>query len=134
MSPEILQEAIKLARKLGHIFVATANGQGLPHVAAAGRMEIASGGLLAVTSWFCPETVVNLKENKYISLVIWERKTDAGFQLLGELDNIEELGILDGFAPEIETKEVLPQVQRQLLVRVNRIIEFKHGPHSDREK
>jgi hypothetical protein len=65
--------------------------------------------------------------------VVWDTKTDTGFQLLGRTEAMEELGILDGYVPEIEGKSPLPQIQRQLLVRVSKVIDFKHAPHSDLE-
>lgn len=134
MNVETLNKVVALAQSLRHIFIATADTDGLPHIAAAGGIAINPGGLLAVTSWFCPATVINLKKNKRISLVVWDAKSDTGFQLLGNLQDMQEVGILDGYDPEIESKAPIPQVHRQLLVRVEKIIEFKHAPHSDIEE
>lgn len=131
MDMDKIKEALTLAEKLRRIFVATADSKGLPHIAAAGKLLLNPDSTIAVTSWFCPTTVANLQENKQISLVIWDKDQDRGFQLLGEVKDMLELGVLDGFAPEIELKSILPQVQRQLLVEVKKVIEFKHAPHSD---
>jgi hypothetical protein len=40
---------------------------------------------------------------------------------------------MDGYAPEEEKGPPLPQIKRQLTVRVEKIIDFRHAPHSDKE-
>ena len=72
MKSEILRSAISLAEKLGHIFVATADSGGTPHVAAAGKLAYDSKDHVSVAAWFCPGTLANLKNNKQISLVVWD--------------------------------------------------------------
>ena len=134
MNKKTLTQAVALARKLQHVFVATADGKGLPHMAAAGKLALAPEGRVAVAAWFCPTTVANLQMNRRVALVVWEPKGDIGYQLLGETEKVEEIAMMNGYAPGIESKSSLPQVERQLLVRVDRIIDFKHAPHSDVEE
>jgi hypothetical protein len=52
-----LDDAIGLAEKLGHVFVATADSSGMPHVAAAAQIKRISDGQVALSAWFCPGTV-----------------------------------------------------------------------------
>jgi len=87
-----------------------------------------------VAAWFCPGTVANLEENRRISLVVWDPLRDLGYQLLGETEKVEELAMMDGYAPGEEKNPPLPQVERQLTVRVDKITDFRHAPHSDREE
>lgn len=131
MKAEKLGEVVHLAEKVGHVFVATADPGGMPHITAAGKLELAPEGRVTVTEWFCPGTVANLHANKCISVVVWAKDFDSGYQLLGRLDKIKNLGILDGYAPGLEGEPPLPQVEKQLLIKVEKIIEFKLGPHSD---
>lgn len=133
MNVEKLNKALEMAVKMRHIFVATADKIGQPHIAAAGSLTLTASGAVGVSSWFCPETVSNVGENKYISLVVWDSNKDIGFQLVGRVEDIQDLGILDGITPQIEMKKLFPQVKRQLLVRVEKVIEFTHAPHSDVE-
>ena len=123
--------AIQLAKKIEHIFVATADSSGIPHVAAANELSHDSEEHVSVAAWFCPGTLSNLLSNKQISLVVWDPADDQGFQLLGEVEQIEELAMLNGFAPEIEAQTPMPQVERKLHVRVDKVIRFSHAPHSD---
>ena len=129
-----IQNAAALADKLKQVFVTTADSDGLPHVAAAGKMRLASNERVEVSSWFCPGTVTNLQHNRRISLVVWDAVEDTGYQLVGEVEKVEESAFLNGYAPEEETSSSLPQVERQLLVRVDKVIGFSQDPHSDVEE
>ena len=133
VSQEIVQSAMSLGQKLKHVFVATADAEGLPHVAAAGRISLSNEGLIAVAAWFCPGTLLNLRQNRKVSLVLWDAVEDVGYQLLGMVEKVEESAMLNGYVPEMEKKDPYPQVERRLLVRVDKIIAFSHAPHSDLE-
>jgi len=134
IKPDIIQSAIILGQKLGHVFVATADSKGLPHVAAAGRLSLGTDGLLTVAAWFCPGTVVNLEHNTKVSLVVWDAAADTGYQLLGNVEKVEETAMLDGYLPEMESTGPSPQVERQLFVKVDKVIGFSHAPHNDLEE
>jgi hypothetical protein len=88
-----------------------------------------------LTEWFCPETVTNLSgPNHRLSIVIWEGKTDEGYQLIGEMKKEEDLAYLDGYGPGLEEKNPVPQVERKLTIRIGKIIDFRLAPHTDREE
>jgi len=133
MKMEKLEKAVDLSQRIGFVCVATADGRGMPHIATAGKMELADGGQLAITEWFCPGTMSNLLTNNFVSIVVWDRDSDSGYQMIGKLERIEELGILNGYAPDIESGPPLPQVKRRLLIKVQKITDFRLGPHSDAE-
>jgi hypothetical protein len=134
MNKKTLNQAVALAQKLQHVFIATTDGRGLPHLAAAAKLALTPEGRVAVSAWFCPTTVANLERSRRVSLVIWDPKVDIGYQLLGETEKVQEIAMMNGYAPGLESKSPLPQVERQLLVRVDKIIDFKHAPHSDIEE
>jgi hypothetical protein len=134
MKIDSLQKAVRLAETTGCVFIATSDAKGMPHLAAAGKLSHAGKKNVTVTEWFCPGTVANLDANKCVSIVVWDKESDNGFQMLGQLEKIEDLGVLDGYAPGLEGKPPLPQVQRRLLIRIEKILDFKQGPHSDIEE
>jgi len=41
--------------------------------------------------------VANLRENPSLSIVVWDRASDLGYQVIGELEKIEEAAMMDGF-------------------------------------
>ena len=133
MKTEKLEKAVDLSQRIGFVCVATADRRGMPHIATAGKMELADEGQLAITEWFCSGTTSNLQTNNFVSIVVWDRDSDSGYQMLGRLEGVEELGILNGYAPDMESGPPLPQVERRLLIKVQKIIDFKLGPHSDEE-
>ena len=128
-----LRRASKLAERIGHIQVATVGQDGVPHMTVAGKLAIDPEGLVEVTAWFCPMTVENLSMNRAISLVIWDPAADKGYQLLGMTERLEDMAYLDGYIPEQEDDVPIPQVMRKLVIRVDKILDFRHAPHSDIE-
>ena len=135
MKIEMLRETVRLAHAAGFVMIATSSEQGMPHITAAGRLELIDENEadIAVTEWFCPGTVANLQKNKHVSIVVWTKKLETGFQLLGQLTGVRDIGILDGYSPKREGEHPLPQVEKRLLIKVERILEFRLGPHSDVE-
>ena len=134
MKVDSLEKVVRMAKDLGYVFIATADRKGMPHMAAAGKLEYAGGQNVTVREWFCPGTVANLDDNKCISIVAWSRQPDTGFQLLGTVTKILDIGVLDGYAPELERGHPMPQVEKELLIKVEKIIEFKLAPHTDLEE
>ena len=77
---------------------------------------------------------MNLEHNLRVSLVVWDAAADTGYQLLGNVEKIEETAMLDGYIPEMESVGPSPQVERQLFVKVDKVMAFSHAPHSDLEQ
>jgi hypothetical protein len=135
MNIRTLKEAVLLARNIGHILIATADAKGLPHMAAAGRVNLASDEeSVVVEDWFCPGTMANLQANRNTALIIWDPKMDKGYQLLGETEKVEDTAMMNGYVPNLEDKTPLPQVERRVLIRVNKVMAFRKLPHTDQEE
>lgn len=125
-----LLRAEALAEQIGYALVATANAEGTPHLAAAGTLSLRPRGRVTLREWFCSETMRNVQENPLIAIVAWDSRSDTGYQLVGEVEAVNDLAMLDGY-PEGETPEPLPQVERELVIRVDEVLAFSQGPHSD---
>lgn len=134
MNAELLQRVRELAQRVGYVMVATADAAGNPHVAAATGLNVRSDGLLSITEWFCPGTLSNLDENLQISVVIWDSAQDNGYQLLGKVERVEDLAIMDGLEGTAGQTTTMPQVQRRMIVRVSKTLDFTLAPHSDVEE
>ena len=65
-------------------------------------------------------------------MVLWNPDIDVGYQVLGEVEEIQEKANLSGFMPETDEADSLPHVERELLVRVREVLLFCHAPHTDR--
>jgi len=134
MNLKTLAQAVALAERVGHVFIATANASGRTHLAAARTLSYIPSDQVIVSDWFCPETVKNLHSNRFLSIVAWDAAADLGYQIQGELKAIKDLEMLNGYSPDLEKKPPIPQVDRELLVRVEKVLEFKIRPHSDLEE
>lgn len=130
MNREPLEDAVALGDEVGYAFVATADADGRPHLAAAGAVSLETDGRVGVTEWFCPGTMANLEDNRNIALVLWDPETDRGYQVLGQVTEIEEQAVIDGYAREAG-EGAPPQVERELVISVDEVLHFSQGPHSD---
>ena len=128
----LILTAVDMANRVGYALMATSDKNGLPHLAASRRLEAEPDGHVSVSEWFCPGTLANLNENPLISVVVWDPASDAGYQLTGKSEAVEDEAMMDGYAPGME--EAPPQVERKIRIRVDRITDFSHAHHSDQEK
>ncbi|MBI2869664.1 MAG: pyridoxamine 5'-phosphate oxidase family protein [Chloroflexi bacterium] len=134
MRPGTLENAAALAAELGHAFIATADDRGWPHLAAAGHAAFSEPGHIVLAEWFCPTTVANLQRNPRLAVIVWDPVSDTGYQFLGELEEIKETSLINGFVPDIERKGGILQAERRLLVHVDRVLEFRRASHNDIEE
>ena len=134
MNPRNLNRAAALARKGGHLFVATADREGYPHMAPAARMNVISGEEVELEAWFCPVTLRNLERNKRIDLVVWDPGLNEGYHLLGRNERVEEIAILDGYDASAVENFRIPQVERRLKMRVEKVLPLRRGAHTDDEE
>jgi hypothetical protein len=100
-------------------------------MAVAGKILGLADGRVAVSEWFCPGTVANLEKNPRISLVVWDPGRDIGYQLVGEVEGVEDVAFLNGHLAELESVRPVPQTRRRITVHVTGIMAFSRGPHTD---
>ncbi len=107
-------------------YLATADGQGHPHVAIA---EVVGSGeeTLEVHGWLCPGTLNNIDQNKQISVVV--EAGDDGYQFMGRVESKTVDAVMDGFDLD---REAVPNVRYRLLVRVDSVLPMTARAHSDR--
>ncbi len=129
---EILEKVKKLVQELGIVYLATADREGTPHIAASEGMAFTEEGKILFKAWFCLKTVENLAKNRKLSLAILNPKTQEGYQISGEIERIDRGAILDGYGSDKEDKWAgYPQAEHQLLIRVQKVASLTSGPHSD---
>jgi hypothetical protein len=128
----LIRQSVDLAEGEGRIIVATASEQGVPHTATGANMSMLSGARIRLRYWFCPNTIANVARNRWMSVVVWDPVHDRGYQLVGTVEQIAESAIADGYIP-LEEQPSVPQVERELVLSVQRVLEFREAPHNDRE-
>lgn len=120
-----------LIENLAYVFVATADSSGQPHMAIGEHITVSGESLLIFENWFCPSTLHNISRNPRLSVVAVLPDTGTGYQLLGSVVKSADAAILDGYDPSINLPET-PQVLTKLIVRVDQVLEFTSGIHSDK--
>lgn len=132
MNGETMSKVLRLAEKAGRVFIATADGDSIPHIAVAKRMQPSSGDTVSITEWFCPETISNLSINRNVSLVVWDDTHDEGYQCIGEMKAVIESGMLDGYSP-IEERSPVQQILHSLSIKLSAVIPFSLAAHVEKE-
>ena len=129
MNERLLKRAVELAGQVEHALLTSADADGVPHLATVGRVRPGGPGEVLADEWFCPRTVENVRQNPRVSLVIWRPAANEGFQLLGSVEGVTELAMLDGGPTPMDRQ--VPQVERELRIRITDVLHFRHGPHTD---
>lgn len=129
MIPERVREFIT---RTGLALVASSDAQGRPHLAASRDLQIADGEHIEFTAWFCRRTLENVANNPQVAITVMDARGEEGYQLSGRAERATAAALLSGFAPEVEPPGT-PQVESRLLVRVEGVMRFSAGPHTDRD-
>lgn len=113
-----------------YVFVATADSSGMPHMAIGEQVKPDGDSHLVFENWFCPTTLENIAVNTRISVVAAVTETGKGFQLIGSVVNSTNAAILNGYDPVRDRKD-MPQVLTRFTVKVEKVLEFTGGIHTD---
>ena len=127
----MITEAIRsLLETIPYIFVSTADSSGQPHMAIGEQVTVSGDSLLIFENWFCPSTLQNITSNTHVSVVAVEPDTGKGYQMIGSVVRSADTAFLNGYDPSVNLPET-PQVLTRFTVKVDKILEFSTGIHSD---
>lgn len=127
----MLTEQMRLfIESTGNAFVASADRAGKPHLAAGKDLQVKDRSHLTFESWFCHTTMENVTVNPRVAIAVTGPAAEKGYQFCGTVLSAGDTAILDGFVPN--SQEIhLPQVQYRLVIRIDEVLEFSSGIHSD---
>lgn len=120
----------RMIETVSYVFVASADISGQPHVAIGEQVAISEDSQLIFENWFCPATLQNIACNSRVAVVAVEPDTGKGYQMIGSVIKSAETAFLDGYDPAVSIPET-PQVLTRFVVRVEKILEFTCGIHTD---
>jgi len=112
--------------------VASTDDAGYPHLAAASGLRSPDGTTLIFENWSCETTLQNVARNPRIAVAVTAADGQAGYQIVGRVRRLFEEAILNGYAPDLE-KPGTPQALIQLVIEVEKVMEFSVRMHSDRD-
>jgi uncharacterized protein len=111
-------------------FVASADQEGRPHLAAGRGIHLPDPRHLEFEAWFCRKTLSNVVRNPQVAITVTAPETGNGFQFIGRVESTADTAILDGFVPGLEPPG-MPQVCSRLRIRIEEVMEFSADIHSD---
>jgi pyridoxine/pyridoxamine 5'-phosphate oxidase len=112
-------------------YVASADGQGRPHLAVSKLIRVLDAEHVTFTGWFCPQTTENIAKNPNVAVSIWDESRDHGFQLVGEVTKSTVTAVLDGWTGPNREFGPIPQEERRLTVAVQAVLVLTSATHSD---
>src|SRR6185369_1790760 len=126
----IIEPIRRLIENTPYVFVATSDLYGRPHLAIGEQVTITGESLLIFENWFCPATLQNIACNTNVSVVAITPESGKGYQMLGSVIKSADTAFLNGYDPDANLPET-PQVLTRFTVRVEKILEFTSGIHTD---
>lgn len=127
----MITESIKrFVEGVDHAFVASADRNGAPHLAAGRDLRVPDPGHLVFEAWFCYTTLQNLAQNPAVAIAVADPYTGEGYQFSGRIVSREDAAMIDGYAPDAEFRG-MPQVESRLHVAVEQVMAFSAGAHTD---
>jgi predicted pyridoxine 5'-phosphate oxidase superfamily flavin-nucleotide-binding protein len=111
--------------------VATADVSGNPHLALGSCLAALDEHHLVLENWYCQATLRNLDQNPRIAIAVLGQDSKIGYQFIGNVAHGHDVAILNGYVPEAEQPGG-PQALTRIVVRVEEILAFCSGIHTDR--
>jgi len=108
-------------------FVASADQRARPHLAAAEHLKVPDPDHIVFDSWVCPKTLENVIEVPRLALAVIDPASARGYQL----ECFVESAVETEANPSVRSTVPMQQVHANIVVRVEEILEFAPGPHSD---
>jgi uncharacterized protein len=110
--------------------VATADCSGNPHLALGRGIKVLNGYHLVLENWYCQTTLRNLDQNLQIAIVVMDRDSIIGFQLIGDVVHGYDIASLAGYVSVAEEPGD-PRFLTRIIVRVEKIQPFCSSMHTD---
>jgi predicted pyridoxine 5'-phosphate oxidase superfamily flavin-nucleotide-binding protein len=126
----ITEKMKRFIEDVNRAFVASADQRSRPHLAATRHVKVPDPEHLAFEAWFCHKTLENVAEVPRVAVAIIDPESGLGYQLSCRVESTTQTNVLDGYAPEIE-EPGMPQAQWRMVVRIEEIMEFSSGVHTD---
>lgn len=111
-------------------FVASADTAGHPHLALGSDIRALDGEHLLFENWFCQTTLRNVGQNPRVAVAAMAPDMATGYQFIGTVVHGFDAAILNGYAPDREPPGE-PQTLTRLVVRVEKVLAFCSGIHTD---
>lgn len=111
--------------------VASADARGNPHLALGSGVTVLDGEHLLFENWFCQTTLRNVEQNQRVAVAVMASESATGYQFIGSVVHGFDVAMLDGYTPGGALPVSDLQALTRLVVRVEEVLAFCSGLHSD---
>jgi len=111
-------------------YVASADHRARPHMAAGRGLKVPDAEHLVFEDWLCPRTIENISEVPRLAVAVVDAASGIGYQFSCRVEDTRETALADGMGPA-EGAPGMPRVRWRVKMRVEEVMEFSTGPHSD---
>jgi len=126
----ISAEIKRFVEARGVATVASADGDGCPHLALGNGIKVLDGEHLLFENWFCQTTLRNVEQNRRVAVAVMAPESASGYQFIGSVVHGSDMALLDGYAPgRVPVSDL--QALTRLVVRVDGVLAYCSGIHSD---
>ncbi|AQT67974.1 Pyridoxamine 5'-phosphate oxidase [Anaerohalosphaera lusitana] len=130
MDKQKIEQAVHFAANVGPVCIATVDNQGMPHVDAAGQIDLGAEDNVYLTRCFGPQTLMDLKQNDHIAVLIWNEQSQDGYQLIGQCSKIEEISEHGETQEMFDAEQAYYKGEQRLTVHVDKVSELKQKSSS----
>lgn len=117
------EQVVQMTERTRHILLATVDEMGAPRLTPVEECTPAGEGRLAVRAWIDIPPLENRGGSSRMTLLLWDEQ-DMGFQLVGHAVGEMDTAVLDGLT-EIEEQTHFPQVERDIVMQVESVEDFR---------
>lgn len=87
---DALWSAVRLAEQVRLVLVEAAERTGLPRMAWARSLWTAQPDRVGLSDWYTPGAAEQLLAGAEVSIVVWDEKSGAGYQLRGHTEDADQ--------------------------------------------
>lgn len=123
----ISAEIKRFVEAQGVATVASADADGRPHLALGSGLRVLDDEHLLFENWFCQATLRNVEQNQQVAVAVMNGSA-SGYQFIGSVVHGIDVALL-GTTGALPVNDL--QALSQLVVRVEEVLAFCTGIHSD---
>ena len=113
----------------GYVWVATADPHGETHLAVSNGFQMVDRRTATLSEWCCLRSVGNLRANKRLTVGVWDRQRNEGWQLICESQGIMVTGAAG--TGDVADATMMTQPRYTIDVAIREATHLVAGQHGD---
>ena len=119
---KLTEEAKKIISELGPGLIATASKDGKPNISPKGSFRVLDDEHVVFADIASPRTMLNLRENPQISVIVFDRATRKGCRIWGRAEILDSGDLFDAISTEFAPRGM--KVKHLVKVSIEEAVTF----------